>query len=165
MLVDETPPKRGFRYWNFPLMCARDVRSARKPWKLGYNLNLSSKNNENDANGVRNFDLAENMVFWLRWAEKSRGEGITGRERGVRYWNVHISWGARGPLGLKSAEKLKTPKKLQQLSGFSMWPTICFGFAPIGLEIWEQAFLDLEIQKTCSVRPNSFQTFLFSFFF
>ena len=49
MLVDETPRKRGFRYWNFPLMCARDVRSARKPSKLGYNPDLSSKNEENAA--------------------------------------------------------------------------------------------------------------------
>ena len=44
-------------------------------------------------------------------AEKSRGEGITRRERGVRYWNVQVSWGARGPLGLKTAEKWKTAEK------------------------------------------------------
>ena len=30
-------------------MCARDVRSARKPSKLGYKPDLSSKNDENAA--------------------------------------------------------------------------------------------------------------------
>ena len=44
-------------------------------------------------------------------AEKSRGEGITRRERGVRYWNVRV-WGGRpSPFGLKMAEKLKTLEK------------------------------------------------------
>ena len=55
MLVDETPPKRGFRYWNFPLMCARAVRSARKPWKLGYNPDLSSKNDGKRCKMMQNF--------------------------------------------------------------------------------------------------------------
>ena len=60
MLVDEMLRKRGFRYWNFPLMCAGNVRSAREPSKSGYNPDLSSKN---DANFAKKFDLAENMFF------------------------------------------------------------------------------------------------------
>ena len=47
--MDETPPKGGFRYCNFPLMCARDVRSARKPSKFGYNPDFSPKNDEDAA--------------------------------------------------------------------------------------------------------------------
>ena len=36
--------------------------------------------------------------------------------------------------------------------------------APIGLKIWDQAFLDLEIQKTESARPDSFQKPCFCIF-
>ena len=32
---------------------------------------------------------------------------------------------------------------------------------PIGLKIWDQVFLDLEIQKIHSVRPDLFNNFLF----
>ena len=40
---------------------------------------------------------------------------------------------------------------LQEGSKFSISPKILFFLAPIGLKFWDQAFLDLEIQKIHSV--------------
>ena len=45
-------------------------------------------------------------------AENECGEGITERERGVRYWNDQVSHPARGPFGPKTTKNWKMLKKL-----------------------------------------------------
>ena len=87
-------------------------------------------------------------------AEKSGGEGITGRERGVRYWNVQVSGGARGPLGLKTTKKWKTAKKWcfwgeQRRKKWKLWGVQNWGynapfeaiFAPFESYWWNAEFL------------------------
>ena len=56
------------------------------------------------------------------------------------------------------------PHQPFQLNGRAVVPALPVQLgllAPIGLKIWDQAFLDLGIQKIHSVRPNSVQTKLF----
>ena len=57
--------------------------------------------------------MPESWVKNVFSAENERGEGITGRERGVRYWNGRVFFGGAGralPFGAKTAEKWKMLK-------------------------------------------------------
>ena len=56
--------------------------------------------------------LPESWVKNTFSAENERGEGITGRERGVRYWNVRVLGGRPSPFGPKTAEKWKTAENV-----------------------------------------------------
>ena len=108
-------------------------------------------------------------------AEKSRGEGITRRERGVRYWNVRV-WGGRPrAFGPKTAEKWKMGWKFWWFCGFVVLRDVkrrnfwvdrnCHFLAPFELKFCMRGFLDLEISNLGSVRPDFFLFFFRYMFF
>ena len=100
-------------------------------------------------------------------AENERGEGITGRERGVRYWNVRV-WGGRPrAFGPKTAEKWKMGWKFWWFCGpqrreetdFLSWPKL-----PLFSSVWA------EILHEWVSRPGDFEfgvrsAWFFSVFF
>ena len=87
-------------------------------------------------------------------AQKSRGEGITRRERGVRYWNVRVWGGRASPFGLKTAKKWKTAEKYwfwveQRHKKLKFWEVQTWGynapfekiFGPFESYWWNAEFL------------------------